>query len=134
MPVHPHPGVGPAPERGDHNLEAAQQGEQPETGILEPAARGDGRLANPGDGGTDGASRFAHGTHGRGDSREVMNDPKAVDSGDRESSRRAGAGPDEAPDPTKFADQLEGRMGGAGWGSEAVGGSAVDRRQSESTG
>ncbi len=124
MPVHPHPGVGPRPEDGDHNLDAARQ----------TSAAGDGQMAGPGDGGTGGASEFAHGTHGRGDSREVMNDEKAVDSGDRESSRRGGGGPDDAPDPKKFADQLEGRMMGAGWGSESVGGSAVDRRHDEKAG
>ena len=123
MPVHPHPNAGPAPERGDHNLEGAQ-----------PGAAGTGDMPNPGDGGTDGASLFAHGTHGRGDSREVMNDEKAVDSGDREQSRHGGAGPDDAPDPATFAKQLDGRMGGAGWGSESVGGSAVDRRHDEHKG
>lgn len=125
MPVHPHPGTGPTPERSDNNPDAMQD-----------SGPGDGNLAGPGDGGTDGASLFAHGTHGRGDSREVMRDDKdkAVDSGDREASRLGGTGPNEAPDPKKFADQLEGRMGGAGWGSESVGGSAVDRRETESTG
>ena len=88
-----------------------------------------------GAGGTDGASRFAHGTHGEGDSREEMrNDEQAVDSGDREPSRLGGSGPQEAPNPDEFAKQLEGRMGGAGWGNEAAGGSTVDRRHDESTG
>ena len=123
MPVHPHPGAGPAPERGDHNPEGAQE-----------SAAGTGNMPGPGDGGTDGASLFAHGTHGRGDSREVMNDEKAVDSGDREASRRGGAGPDDAPDPKSFAKQLDGRMDGAGWGSESVGGSSVDRRHDEKKG
>ncbi|GJG85652.1 hypothetical protein tb265_08330 [Gemmatimonadetes bacterium T265] len=125
MPVHPHPGAGPAPERGDHNPDGAQES------AAGASAAGTGHMPGPGDGDTGGASAFAHGTHGKGDSREVLNDEKAVDSGDRESSRRGGAGPDDAPDPAKFAKQLDGRMGGAGWGSESVGGSAVDRRHDE---
>ncbi len=123
MPVHPHPGAGPAPERGDHNPDAAQE-----------SAAGTGHMPGPGDGDTGGASAFAHGTHGRGDSREALNEEKAVDSGDREQSRHGGAGPDDTPDPTKFAKQLDGRMGGAGWGSESVGGSSVDRRPDEKKG
>ena len=131
MAVHPHPDAGPAPERGDNNPAQSQNADQ--AGDQQTGA-GSGHMPGPGDGGTGGASAYAHGTHGRGDSREEMNDEKAVDSGDRQSSRRAGAGPDDAPDPKKFAEQLEGRMGGAGWGSEAAGGSAVDRRHSEKKG
>ncbi len=123
MPVHPHRDAGPAPERGDHNPESA-----------EASAQGTGNMPNPGDGSTDGASVFAHGTHGIGDSREALNDEQAVDSGDREQSRHGGAGPNDAPDPSKFAKQLDGRMGGAGWGNENVGGSAVDRRHDEQKG
>lgn len=128
MPVHPHPNAGPAPERGDHNLEGAGQAASGES------TAGTGHMPNPGDGSTDGASVFAHGTHGQGDSREAMNDEKAVDSGDREQSRHGGAGPDDAPDPAKFGKQLDGRMGGPGWGSESAGGSAVDRRHDEHKG
>lgn len=110
MSVRPHPEAG-TPGAADHN----------------PGGERDALGA----GSTDGASKFAHGTHGRGDSREVMNDEKAVDSGDRQASRRGGSGPDEAPDPKQFAEQLEGRMGGAGWGNESAGGSSVDRRHKE---
>jgi hypothetical protein len=55
----------------------------------------------------------------------------AVDTGDNPQFRRGGAGRDEAPDPAKFADQSEGRMGGPGWGSEGAGNSAVDRRPAD---
>lgn len=119
MSVHPHPGAGPAPERGDHNLEGAREAGRPAS------------AAPDGDGGTGGAAAHAHGTHGKGDSRERLHDEVAVDTGDDPQFRRGGAGPNEAPDPAKFAKHAEGRMGGAGWGSEAAGGSAVDRRPND---
>jgi hypothetical protein len=79
------------------------------------------------------AESRAHGAHGKGFSDEKRADDEvAVDSGDDPQFRRGGAGRDEAPDPKKFADNAEGRMGGPGWGSESVGGSAVDRRPNDS--
>jgi hypothetical protein len=126
MTVHPHPGAGPAPERGDHNLEGAQRAAAGEREIDRPASEQPGGV-----GGTGGAAAHAHGTHGKGDSRESLNDEVAVDTGDDPQSRHGGAGPDEAPDPTKFAKNSVGRMGGPGWGSEAAGGSAVDRRPND---
>ena len=128
MAVHPHRDAGPAPERGDHNPAQAQNADQ--AGDQQTAA-GSGHMPGPGDGDTGGASAYAHGTHGKGDSREALNDEVAVDSGDDPQFRRGGAGPPQAPDPKKFAKNAEGRMGGAGWGSEQVGGSAVDRRPPE---
>jgi endonuclease III len=108
-PNHAH-GNAPRPERGDHNFEGAQDQD----------AGGDVRAES--------AGAKAHGTHGKGDAREELHDEVAVDTGDNPQSRRGGAGPNEAPDPAKFAKNSEGRMGGPGWGSEAAGGSSVDRR------
>jgi len=65
-----------------------------------------------------GAADRAHGTHGRGDAREERLDDATVDPGntaDVEARR-------------KFVD---GRMGDAGWGSEASGGSSIDKRPAE---
>lgn len=98
------------PPRGDHTFEDARE---------QTAGQG----ATP-----ESAASKAHGTHGKGDTREVLEDTVAVDSGDDRQARQGGAGPDEAPDPAQFAKNATGRMGGPGWGSEAVGGSAVDRR------
>ena len=74
------------------------------------------------------AANKAHGTHGKGRSEELLDDPQATDTGDDAQLRRAGGGGDQAPDPNKFRENSAGRMGGAGWGSEQVGGSVVDRR------
>jgi hypothetical protein len=76
----------------------------------------------------DSADRKAHGAHGKGFSDEQLVDEQATDTGDDAQLRRAGGGGDQAPDPDKFRENAPGRMGGAGWGSEAVGGSVVDRR------
>lgn len=57
--------------------------------------------------GPESAARRAHGTHGRGDSREELETPAAPQ-----------------PDVTKGSD----RGGSAGWGSEAAGGSDQDKR------
>jgi len=153
MSVHPHPEKGPAPARGDH----APQGEPTTDGragalsaadherlasvhadpdqlnaeAREQAARRNSvtdDVRNPEHYKLTPEER-AHGTHGKGFSDEArLDDEVAVDSGDDPQFRRGGAGRDEAPDPTKFAKNAEGRMGGPGWGSESVGGSAVDRR------
>ena len=60
------------------------------------------------------AADRAHGTHGKGDSREVLHDtPNATAAdGSKDSSIRSG--------------NVQG--GTAGWGSESVGGSTVERR------
>jgi hypothetical protein len=58
-------------------------------------------------------------------------DEVAVDTGDDRQARLGGAGPHDAPDPAKFEQNATGRMGGPGWGSEAAGGSAVDRRPAD---
>ncbi len=157
MSVHPHPEQGPAPERGDH----APQGTETtggRAGEISPADRE--RLASvhadpdqinaeareqaarrnsPADDVRNpehyqlSPEERAHGTHGKGFSDEArLDDEVAVDSGDDPQFRRGGAGRNEAPDPAKFADQAEGRMGGPGWGSEQVGGSTVDRRPNDS--
>lgn len=80
----------------------------------------------------DGLAERAHGTHGKGfmDERR-RDDEQAVDSGDDAQLRTAGGGGDQAPDPQKFRENSEGRMGGPGWGNEAAGGSSVDRRPRE---
>ena len=77
MPVHPHPGVGPAPERGDHNPDGAKE-----------STEVTGNLPSHSDGGTDGASLFAHGTHGRGDSRRQRR-PEVEPRRRRRAGRRA---------------------------------------------
>lgn len=82
---------------------------------------------------TSAASR-AHGTHGRGGDEELLADEQATDTGDNPQLRRAGGGGDQAPDPNKFRENSPGNMGGAGWGSESVGGSVVDRRPDDSRG
>jgi hypothetical protein len=74
------------------------------------------------------AGSKTHGTHGKGRNEEVLSDEQATDTGDDAQLRRAGGGGDRAPSPQKFRDNAAGHMGGAGWGSEAVGGSSVDRR------
>ena len=75
-----------------------------------------------------GADDRAHGAHGKGFMDEKLNDEQATDTGDDAQLRRAGGGGDQAPDPQKFRENAAGHMGGAGWGSEQVGGSVVDRR------
>ena len=61
------------------------------------------------------AADRAHGTHGKGDSREVLHDTPNTSAADgsKDGSIRGGGG-------------VEG--GSAGWGSESVGGSTVERR------
>jgi endonuclease-3 len=157
MTVHPHPEKGPAPDRGDHAPGGAEttQGRAGEISAAdrerlasvhadpdqlnaearEQAARR-GSVAddvrNPEHYKLAPEDR-AHGTHGKGFSDEARADDEvAVDSGDDPQFRRGGAGRNEAPDPKKFADNAEGRMGGPGWGSEQVGGSTVDRRPNDS--
>ena len=77
----------------------------------------------------DGHAERAHGTHGKGFTDERMiDDEQATDTGDDPQLRTAGGGGDDAPDPQRFRDNSAGRSGGAGWGSEQVGGSVVDRR------
>jgi endonuclease-3 len=157
MSVHPHPEKGPAPARGDH----APQGEHTTDGRageisasdherlasvhadpdqLNAEAREQAAQRNSVTDDVRNAEHYqlspesrAHGTHGKGFSDEDrQNDEVAVDSGDDPQLRRGGAGRNEAPDPKKFADNAEGHMGGPGWGSESVGGSAVDRRPNDS--
>jgi endonuclease-3 len=90
-------------------------------------ARGGGEQPKDADRPPQSAAQRAHGTHGKGGSEELLDDPQATDTGDDAQLRRAG-GRDEPPSPDKFRDNAVGRMGGAGWGSEQVGGSTVDRR------
>lgn len=157
MSVHPHPEAGPAPERGDHSTQNGSPS-QPEHGNISQAdherlasvhadpdqlnaeARQQAaqRQSAPDDVRNPEHYKLspeerAHGTHGKGFVDEGRaNDEVAVDSGDDPQFRHGGASPNEAPDPKKFADQSAGRMGGPGWGSESVGGSAVDRRPNDS--
>jgi len=75
------------------------------------------------------AEERAHGAHGQGFMDEKRaGDEQATDTGDDAQLRRAGGGGDQAPDPNRFRENAAGHMGGAGWGSEQVGGSVVDRR------
>jgi hypothetical protein len=69
-----------------------------------------------------GADHRAHGTHGKGDSREEYLDDRKVEPGN---ARAAQAG--EA-NPQKLADTLTGELGDAGWGSAAAGDSSIDTR------
>ena len=82
----------------------------------------------------DSAESKAHGAHGRGDNEERRDDEQATDTGDNPQLRRAGGGGDRAPTPDAFREQSTGNMGGSGWGSEAAGGSVVDRRPDDSKG
>lgn len=108
MSVKPHPEDGPRPPRGDHATDR---------GASTPAKAG----GRPED--------HAHGRHGKGASDESMvDDEQATDTGDDRQLRTAGGGGNQPPDPNAFRENSEGRMGGAGWGSEQVGGSTVDRR------
>ena len=77
---------------------------------------------------SEGADSKAHGAHGKGRNEERLIDEQATDTGDDAQLRRAGGGGDRAPEPNAFRENAPGRMGGAGWGSEAAGGSVVDRR------
>ena len=157
MSVHPHPEAGPPPARGDHSTQGGSPA-QPEHGHIsaadrerlasvhadpeqinaearEQAARRGGSVEddvrNPEHYKVSPESR-AHGTHGKGFSDEGRADDEvAVDTGDDRQARLGGAGPHDAPDPTKFEQNATGRMGGPGWGSEAAGGSAVDRRPAD---
>jgi len=157
MSVHPHPEKGPAPARGDHAPQGAETTDG-RAGEIAPADRERlrsvhadpdqlnaeareqaARRESPADDVRDpehyklAVEDRAHGAHGKGFSDESRQDDEvAVDSGDDPQFRRGGAGRDEAPDPAKFAKNSEGRMGGPGWGSESVGGSAVDRRPNDS--
>ena len=64
----------------------------------------------------------AHGTHGKGFSDETRVDDAEISTGDRDTLR-------QAQDPESFKRTAEkGKMGGAGWGNEAAGGSSVDKR------
>jgi endonuclease-3 len=157
MTVHPHPEKGPAPARGDHAPEGAEttQGRPGEISAADRErlagvhadpdqlnAEAREQAARRGSAADDvrnpehyklSPEERAHGTHGKGFSDEGRRDDEvAVDSGDDPQLRRGGAGRNEAPDPAKFADRAEGRMGGPGWGSEQVGGSTVDRRPDDS--
>ncbi len=78
------------------------------------------------------AEERAHGSHGKGFMDEKRtDDEQATDTGDDAQLRRAGGGGDQAPDPQRFRENAAGHMGGAGSGSEQVGGSVVDRRPPE---
>lgn len=155
MSVHPHPEKGPAPERGDHagtehqqqqggpseqdrdrlrqvhadpdqinqeaqeqqqRREAAGRGQMAANGVNDPEHY---RLA---------VESRAHGAHGKGFSDEELLDEQATDTGDSAQLRTAGGGGDNPPEPNAFRENSPGHMGGAGWGSEQVGGSTVDRR------
>jgi hypothetical protein len=81
------------------------------------------------------AEERAHGVHGKGFMDEKRtDDEQATDTGDDAQLRRSGGGGDQAPDPNRFRENAAGHMGGAGWGSEQVGGSVVDRRPPEPNG
>ena len=154
MSVHPHPERGPAPQVGDHNPQGgrdaadtheAQAGgadrerlrqvhadpEQINAEAREQAARRgsvEDAVNDPGHYRLRPEQR-AHGTHGKGFSDEArVDDEQAVDTGDDPQLRTAGGGGDQAPDPNRFRENSEGRMGGPGWGNEQAGGSSVDRR------
>ncbi|MGZ8375757.1 MAG: hypothetical protein ACXWZS_00515 [Gemmatirosa sp.] len=114
MSVNPNPEKGPRPPRGDHAVGERNDAESPE------------RVAS--------ADARAHGAHGKGGGEEQLNDEQAVDTGDNRQLRTAGGGGDKAPDPKKFRENSEGRMGGPGWGNEQAGGSSVDRRPDQSNG
>jgi hypothetical protein len=144
MSVKPHPEDGPQPPRGDHapdqgerisaddrerlqrvhadpeqlNQESREQGARRAEGVNDPShAR-----QQPED--------RAHGRHGKGFGDESVppQDEQATDTGDDRQLRTAGGGGNQPPEPNAFRENSEGRMGGAGWGSEQVGGSTVDRR------
>ena len=103
---------GPRPPRGDHATGERTDEESP---VRQPSA-----------------GAHAHGTHGKGGSDEQLNDPQAVDTSDDKQLRTAGGGGNQPPEPNAFRENSEGRMGGPGWGSEAAGGSSVDRRPKDS--
>lgn len=107
-------------------LDATQGGREPR----QPGQR-PGDDASDAERSTMSAGSRAHGTHGKGRNDELLVDEQATDTGDDPQLRRAGGGGDQAPDPQRFRDNAAGRMGGAGWGSEQVGGSTVDRRPSD---
>ena len=144
MSVKPHPEDGPQPPRGDHapdqgqqisaddrerlrqvhadpdqlNEESRQQGARRAEGVNDPSHA----FETP--------EQRAHGRHGKGFSDETVeeSDEQATDTGDDKQLRTAGGGGNQPPEPNAFRENSEGRMGGAGWGSESVGGSTVDRR------
>ncbi len=71
-----------------------------------------------------GADSKAHGTHGKGDSREQFLDDRRVEPGNQRAAQ-AGEG---GANPEKLAQQLTGELGDAGWGSAAAGDSSIDTR------
>ena len=108
-------------------LDAQHGGNKPH----EPGARPTDDVNDPEHSRMSAASK-AHGTHGKGRNEELLVDEQATDTGDNPQLRRAGGGGNQAPDPNKFRENSAGNMGGAGWGSEAAGGSVVDRRPDDS--
>ena len=71
-----------------------------------------------------GADSKAHGTHGKGDSREQFLDDRRVEPGNQRAAQ-AGEG---GANPQKLADTLTGELGDAGWGSAGAGDSSIDTR------
>ena len=70
------------------------------------------------------AADRAHGTHGKGDSREQFADDRASKPGN-ERAAQAGEG---NVNPQKLANQLTSELGDAGWGAAASGDSSFDTR------
>lgn len=73
------------------------------------------------------AADHAHGTHGKGDGREKLQDEARVKSssqGDHESPRAE----EHLASRERDREAKTGQMGDAGWGSEGSGGSVIDRR------
>jgi hypothetical protein len=115
-----------------HDLPKGLDAQRPSDGAHEPERRPSDDVNDPQHSRMSAASK-GHGAHGRGRNEESLVDEQAVDTGDDPQLRRAGGGGDQPPSPTKMRDNSEGRMGGPGWGSEAAGGSAVDRRRDDSS-
>lgn len=105
MSVHPHPERGPKPERADHAPEQPSRMSDADHDRLRRVH------ADP-----DQINREA--AEQRTDERR--DDEVPVDTGD---DARA-----QVPNPKSMRDNATGHLGGPGWGSEAAGGSAVDRR------
>ena len=76
------------------------------------------------------AADRAHGTHGKGDSREQFADDRASKPGN-ERAAQAGEG---NVDPQKLANQLTSELGDAGWGAAAAVDSTFDARSPKKSG
>lgn len=72
------------------------------------------------------AAERAHGTHGKGDDREVLLSPEPTLQGNE-------GDPESKPDSVAWQRGQTGNLSGAGWGSEAAGGSVSDKRSPKKT-